>query len=287
MTEKETRYYQYLHGDKRGQIVQSTGITELGNLMFINFDDGERCNIDLVGSLDDTSAFETKKVIAEITDPNNIWRFEKNPDIEQLKLDKELSAVGEDGQYYDIANPYEGTKLPDIIGIPPKNSKHVSYQKAYKKVEKAENSKDIKDESLEGRSTIPDEPRGPQPSQTQETLTRERAPLGASEHLVDVIDSVELDPSLMGAIQSILDNCKRTLADIELELELQLIPLDTYKFIHENFDLTKEDAASLVQNHIIKSLNLSEIFKEIKRALDTLYLEVDDDDENDLSEDDE
>lgn len=71
----ENRYFQWIAGDKRGQVMIFDRIETEGDDTFIVFKDGSRINDDLVspiGKIDQTGKF-----MAEIESPNHVWTFKE------------------------------------------------------------------------------------------------------------------------------------------------------------------------------------------------------------------
>jgi len=71
----ENRYFQWIAGDKRGQVMIFDRIETEGGDTFIVFKDGSRIKDDLVspvGKIDQTGKF-----MAEIESPNHVWTFKE------------------------------------------------------------------------------------------------------------------------------------------------------------------------------------------------------------------
>ncbi len=119
----EKKWFQHLSKDQLGNVVQLTGIEEDDDMILFHFSDGSKCNVEFIGALNDTKAFENNMVMAEISDPKNVWTF-----TEKVIVPKTRRAIDRDGQEWEIPDPYydpKGDKGPQkevkkVIGIPPR-----------------------------------------------------------------------------------------------------------------------------------------------------------------------
>ena len=119
----EKKWFQHLSKEQLGNVVQLTGIEEDDDMILFHFSDGSKCNVEFIGALNDTKAFENNMVMAEISDPKNVWTF-----TEKVIVPKTKRAIDRDGQEWEIPDPYydpKGDKGPQqevkkLIGIPPR-----------------------------------------------------------------------------------------------------------------------------------------------------------------------
>ena len=72
---EENRYFQYLAGERKGEILFFDKIEEEDGLVFISFKDGSRCNKEFILPLNERNW--TNQLMAEVSDTKNIWRFKK------------------------------------------------------------------------------------------------------------------------------------------------------------------------------------------------------------------
>ena len=119
----EKKWFQHLSKEQLGNVVQLTGIEEDDDMILFHFSDGSKCNVEFIGALNDTKAFENNMVMAEISDPKNVWTF-----TEKIIVPKTKRAIDQDGQEWEIPDPYydpKGEKGPQkevkkVVGIPPR-----------------------------------------------------------------------------------------------------------------------------------------------------------------------
>lgn len=119
----EKKWFQHLAKEQLGSVVQLVGIEEDDDMILFHFSDGSKCNVEFIGALNDTKAFDNNMVMAEISDPKNIWTF-----TEKVIVPKTKRAIDRDGQEWEIPDPYydpKGDKGPQkevkkIVGIPPR-----------------------------------------------------------------------------------------------------------------------------------------------------------------------
>lgn len=95
MKNQKIKYFQYLLGEHQGDITILSHIDdsmpEIG--IFYVFDDGFKCNKDLVGEIGDTNAFKSGCVIAQVPSMNNKWTFDIQEIVPQEK--KDISDAGD------------------------------------------------------------------------------------------------------------------------------------------------------------------------------------------------
>lgn len=111
----ENRYFQYLAGERRGEILVFDKIEEDDGMVFVSFKDGSRCNEELIMPLGERNW--TNQLMSEIEDPNNCWTFKE----EWIGRQEEKKAKDADG-VLQIVQPFiEGRKK--VSPIPPKKVK--------------------------------------------------------------------------------------------------------------------------------------------------------------------
>ena len=72
---KDHRYFQWLVGERKGEIVLFDSVVQEDNMIFITFKDGSRINEDLVLNLNERDV--TNRVMAEIENPSKCWTFKQ------------------------------------------------------------------------------------------------------------------------------------------------------------------------------------------------------------------
>lgn len=119
----EKKWFQHFSKEQLGSVVQLTGIEEDDDMILFHFSDGSKCNVEFIGALNDTKAFENNMVMAEISDPKNVWTF-----TEKVIVPKTKRAIDKEGREWEIPDPYydpKGDKGPQqevkkLVGIPPR-----------------------------------------------------------------------------------------------------------------------------------------------------------------------
>ena len=71
----DNRYFQYIMGDNRGQVVIFDKVETDGEVNYVVFKGGARCNEALIAELNANDL--TGKYMAEVSDPNNVWQFKE------------------------------------------------------------------------------------------------------------------------------------------------------------------------------------------------------------------
>ena len=118
------RYFQYLQGPNQGKIVKFKGVnTDDPDMTRIEFNDGEMCNIAMIGRLNDDKAFSNGMYMAEIYDKDNPWKFEDK----SIKDDVRYGQL-KNGSVVEGWDPYVHGRFGNldrskhrIVGIPPKH----------------------------------------------------------------------------------------------------------------------------------------------------------------------
>lgn len=121
---KETKWFQHLDEQQLGQVVKLEGIEDDGEMILFHFSDGTKCNTEFVAPLNDKNAFKNRNVMAEVSDPNNVWTFK-----DVVVVPENKKGIDRDGNEWMIPDPYydpKGQNGPNIKktvkeGIPPKS----------------------------------------------------------------------------------------------------------------------------------------------------------------------
>lgn len=111
---EKVRYFQYIGSERKGEIVIFEKIETEEEMVFVSFKDGTRCNEDLILPINDVNW--RGKLMAEISDPDNLWRFK-----EEWKGRKEERSELNAEQERVIIQPFvEGKK--HTTPIPPRKT---------------------------------------------------------------------------------------------------------------------------------------------------------------------
>jgi hypothetical protein len=111
----ENRYFQFLAGERRGEILTFNKIEQEDGEVFIAFKDDSRCNEDFILPLNET-AWEGK-LMAEISSPENRWKLSE----EWVGREEERWEINKDGERVCVQPLIPGRKK--TIAIPPKRTK--------------------------------------------------------------------------------------------------------------------------------------------------------------------
>lgn len=111
----DNRYFQFLAGERKGEILTFDKIEQEDEIIFISFKDGSRCNEEFILPLNET-AWEGK-LMAEISDPNNYWKISE----EWIGRELEKWETNKDGEKVCV-QPFEPGRKK-IIAIPPRKTK--------------------------------------------------------------------------------------------------------------------------------------------------------------------
>jgi hypothetical protein len=105
----DKRYFQYIMGDNRGQVVIFDRVETDGEDNYVVFKGGARCNESLIAELNANDL--TGKYMAEVSDPNNVWQFKEK----WVGREEEIWEQNADGESVCVQPAIEGRKVIDII----------------------------------------------------------------------------------------------------------------------------------------------------------------------------
>jgi len=108
------RFFQFLAGERRGEVLAFESIEEEDGQIFLCFKDGSRCNEQLVLPLNDKNW--STQLMAEVENPTNIWSF----NTERVGYQEELTAQNAAGEYVIVQPLVEGRMK--TVPIPPRPS---------------------------------------------------------------------------------------------------------------------------------------------------------------------
>lgn len=106
----EEKFFQHLDKERLGQVTKLVAIEEDVDMTLFHFADGTKCNVEFCSPLNDTKAFENHQIMAEVSDPQNIWTFQ-----DKVVIPKTKKAIDRNGQEWEIPDPYldpKGEKGP-------------------------------------------------------------------------------------------------------------------------------------------------------------------------------
>lgn len=116
---EEKLVYQYLQSPNEddsflGKIVYLKSIDDVSDpeMSFYIFSDGFKCNSKLIGQYGEVDAFTNGKILVRVPDEKNIWSIKKS----EAPKPSEKSAIGDDENVYQAADPYFFDKNGNFIG---------------------------------------------------------------------------------------------------------------------------------------------------------------------------
>lgn len=117
---EKNRYFQYLAGERTGEVLIFDRVEKEDDMVFVCFKDGSRCNEDLILPINER--VWNNKLMAEVEDSKNIWEFKT----EYVGAQKEKWSKPEDspdGVVHLVQPEILGRKK--VTPIPPRKSKSV------------------------------------------------------------------------------------------------------------------------------------------------------------------
>jgi hypothetical protein len=113
--QEQRRYFQYIAGERRGEVVIYDGIEEEDGMVFVAFKDKSRCNDELILPINERNPGTA--LMAEVENPNNVWTFKE----EWKGRQEEQRAKDAEGKIQIVQPFIEGRKV--ITPVPPKRTK--------------------------------------------------------------------------------------------------------------------------------------------------------------------
>lgn len=118
MSTEEMRFFQYLAGERKGEVLVFDKNEEEDGIIYLCFKEGSRCNEDLVLPLNKREY--TSELMAEVENHSNIWTFEEK----WVGRQEEKWSSPEDtpdGEIHLVQPFVKGKKL--VTPVPPKKTK--------------------------------------------------------------------------------------------------------------------------------------------------------------------
>ena len=113
--EEQRRFFQFLAGERKGEVVVFDKIEEDEGIIFVCFKDGSRCNEELILPLNERKW--SAQLMAEVDSPSNVWTFKE----EWVGRQEERQEMDADGRMQIVQPFIEGRKK--VTPIPPKPTK--------------------------------------------------------------------------------------------------------------------------------------------------------------------
>ena len=115
MKKEIKRYFQWIAGSRRGEVMIFKKIEKEDDMVFVSFMDNSRCNEDLILPINKRNS--GNMLMVEVENPNNIWVFKE----EWVGREEEKWETNQDGNKVCVQPFVQGRKK--VMQIPPKKSK--------------------------------------------------------------------------------------------------------------------------------------------------------------------
>ena len=113
----KARFFQWITGERRGEVVIFDKIVQEDGIIFISFKDNSRINANLVAEINVTDL--TNKMMAEVENSRNIWRFKEKPAVDESRIEQDWQTQvkyevpsADDIDHADLTNPEGGVVQP-------------------------------------------------------------------------------------------------------------------------------------------------------------------------------
>lgn len=297
------KYYQYLRGENQGKVIVLDYIDDVSNseMVLYHFSDGFKCNEELIAPINDKNAYNEKKILAEVGADNarNIWKFDKST----IKMSHK-SAVADDGQTYEAADPYFIGKTGEQLNKEKEAIKAIPPIQYYGNIEPIDHYrksyKDYQLEQLRNRAIeeVEVKKENATPTTTMQSKIEDTTKVGAenpttithndlnssipqySNNSNNYLQPLETTQAIQKnkqpqqtlkyneVIDVLMKTAKLNKAEISFTITLDLPDKSLIDVIRKNYSKEYVEDA---YNYIIDSLDISDINSAIKSSLNDFY----------------
>lgn len=245
--EVNNRYFQWVAGERRGEIMVFDDVINEGSDWYVVFKDGSRVNELLVAPLNQTDL--TGRLMAEVESPKNCWQF-KEREAEKPQRRKDANS----GVYYDIPTAEEianaeldgqggiiketGPKNKIIDLIPPKPTRKTSSFAITNTPPLVVINKEKEAERLQ---KLPEQPKA--------------------------VQSVSAETNTTDPVFILMSKAKKEDSDITMTMTIALPPKSLYDIAKESF----EGGDKKFIEYIIENISVNEIKDALKIAITDMY----------------
>jgi len=236
MSSKETRFFQFLQGERRGEILSFDHIEREDDMVFVTFTDGSRCNESLIIPINQKTYSD--ELMAEIDSPNNGWGFRDEWVGRQEEIWADQNSNGDrpaSGERVCIQPFAEGRKK--TIPTPPKQTKS-----RFGQIERSIGPEII-------TNVIPE----------QSLTVVHSAP---SAPIQDTTDPIYI----------MCEKSKKFDVDVNMSINISLPKKSLYNVVKESF----ENGSEKFIEYIISNIDNNIIKEGLKKSLLEAYEEIDD-----------
>lgn len=256
---KQRRYFQWIDGEMKGDIVTLESIEEFEGETFYNFDDGESCNLRYISKMTNSQLDLKNKFMVEIESPSNPWTFET---IQPKKYIDE-SMKGEDidiPSLHDILQAHGDTTTIENSDIG--TEKLVPPRKEQRLIELPSVSDFAvkSDPIIQNNNSV--EINNKEETSTQQTIQKNILSEQKENNGYETVNS--FDP-----VRILVDSCKKHETPVELSLNMNL----PSKYIANIASSEFENGFDKFIDCIVKDIDTKLIISELKTALKQAYSE--------------
>ena len=248
---KQKRYFQWIDGEMKGDIVLLESIEEFEGETFYNFDDGESCNLRFISKMTNSTADLKNKFMVEIESPSNPWTLEqiqpkkyidesmKGEDIDIPSLHDMLQAHG------DTTN-IENSDIGKDRLVPPRKEQRIIDLPSIDeyRIKKEEPKKD----------PVVEQPKTVETKVEKQEVVEQPKPVENKQ--------ISFDP-----VKILVDSCKKHDTPVELSLNMKL----PSKYIANIASSEFEDGFNKFIDCIVSDIDTKMIIAELKKALSSAY----------------
>lgn len=233
------RYFQWVVGERRGEILAFEKIEEDGGEIYIKFKDNSRINEKLVAQINQKDL--SGKMMAEIDSPGNCWQFKE---VEEQQKGPRYEKDAKSGTKFEVPSADEIARadLSDGGG-------------------KTRPEKEIKRKKIK---LIPPRPTPPTHSVfgqisniTPEPVQSTQEPKSTTISNIDVNDPVYI----------LMSKAKKHDIDINMEMTVSLPPRTLYLIAKDSFD----EGDDKFIDYIVDEITVNEIKDALKEAIKNMY----------------
>ena len=234
------RYFQWLAGERRGDLVVFDKVVQEDNVIYVTFKDGSRINQNFIAELNERNV--SGKMMAEVESPNNLWSFKERITGNQKRVEQdwesqikyEVPSIEEimlaDGE--GIVKPKERKKAIELI--PPVLTHPSKF-------------------GLVRQSDVLQQP---------DKVTNNIENMNKAEQSEEPAKVTSNDP-----VYIMLDKAKKVDTDVEIKLVITLPNKDLYSVIKESF----HEGDKKTIEYIIENIDITKIKESLKIGITQLY----------------
>ena len=260
---RRKRYFEWIDGEDKGNVVSLESIEEFEGEIFYNFDDGESCNLRFISKMTNSVADLKGKFMVEIENPSNPWTFEtvksrKYVDESMKGEDVEIPTLNDILQARGTSANIENSDLGKEKLVAPKRMQNLvelpnadEYKKKIKPIEKKQQQEKI-EPVQENTEHVTEEPVAHPVEQRVSTPVQSNVP--------------SMDP-----VRILVNSCKKHDTPVEMTINMKLPSKYIYNIAVNEF----EDGLEKFIDCIVDGIDTKMIIDQLKAALKSAYTSED------------